>query len=112
MGEQFLGAYPTFGPGHPEDAAVEVEIVFGAHAFVEAGELEQRTAMGPNRGGVRARVEAQHVGLTRRRFEQTQKQVDGGGFAGAVGAEEAKDNALRHVDRQVVDCGDGTKGAG
>lgn len=72
------------------DPGVEIEILVGAQAFVDAVVFEQRAAAGANLVGMGTEVAAEHFGLAGGRFEQAEQQADGGGFPGAVWAEEAE----------------------
>jgi hypothetical protein len=55
--------------------------------------LQQRSAALADFTCLGARVEPQDLGPALVRIEQPQEQADGGGLAGAVRTQEAKDNA-------------------
>src|SRR6476646_10294737 len=94
------------------DAPVQVEIIFGAHALVEAGKLQQSATAGANGLALGAGIKAQDPRLSRRWFQQAQQQMDGGGFARPVGPQKAKDDACRHLQREIIDRFDGAKDTG
>jgi hypothetical protein len=51
-------------------------------------------------------VDAEHVDLAHRRFEQAQQHGDRRGLAGAVAAQQSEHCPVRDAERQVIDCDD------
>ena len=76
---------------HVEEPAVEVERLLGVEEAVEVrflGQVADALVLAHVGGGL-----AEDEGLAVGREEQAEKELDGGGLAGAVGAEEAEDLA-------------------
>src|SRR5205823_5765318 len=90
-------ALAAHGGRHVEEPAVEVERLLGVEEAVEVGLLGQvadALVLLDVGGGL-----AEDEGLAVGGEEQAEEQLDGGGLAGAVGAEQAED--LAPVDFQV-----------
>ena len=94
------------------DATVQVEVVFGAYAFVETSEFEQRPALGTDLPRLAAAVKAHYARNPAGWFQQSQQKMDGGCFSGSVGTQEAEDDPCRNLQRKIVHCFDGTKSPG
>ena len=83
--------------------AVELHVFVGGQLAVEAGVLEDdaealaRFVLAARTGSRPSSSMGPPVGL-----EQRGEHLDGGGFAGAVGAEEGEDLALRHFERKCL----------
>ena len=97
--EQFLASRLSLGGAHFPDPAVEFQVVLGAHLLIETRVFQQRAGAISDFVGVGSSIEAQDLSLTGGWFEQTQQQMDGGGFAGAVGAQESEDDSGGHFQR-------------
>ena len=87
--------------GDFEQAAIEVEQVPAGHAIVEVGFFGQIAELVFD--VVVAHRLAQNVGVAGCREDEAQQHFDGGGFAGAVAAQEAEDFAFFDLEIEVVD---------
>jgi hypothetical protein len=50
-----------------------------------------------------ARVDAEHLGTSRGRFEDVHEDLDCGGFSGAIRSDETEDARLGHIEIQAVE---------
>ena len=91
------GAFAAHGWRQVEEPAVEVERLLGVEEAVEVrffGQIADAFVLAHVGGGL-----AEDEGLAVGGEEQAEQQLDGGGLAGAVGAEQAEDFAA--VDLEV-----------
>src|SRR3546814_5100064 len=58
------------------------------------------------RTGRVAQVQPDHMGLAPGRLEQAAQHLEGGGFAGAIGTEQAEDLALAYLEAHAVGGGE------
>ena len=109
---EFVDALARLRLAEPLHGRQEFEVL--AHAQV----LEQREPLGhvadppAQRLGLLRDAQAQHLDLALARRQQAAQHADGGGLAGAVGAEEAVDLRARHVEVDVVDRDQRAEAAG
>ncbi len=90
----------------PRELAVEFEQGADGHSAVEAALLgEIADGAGAGAGGLAEDAEGAAVGV-----DDVDDHPHGGGFAGAVGADEAVDGALGDGERDVVHGGGGAEG--
>ena len=87
--------------------------------YSDAGEAaEERQAFGDDADlaldfeGMGGEVEAEDLDVAGGGREQAGEHFDGGGFAGAVGAEEAEELARGDGEGDVIDGGEGAEAAG
>ena len=107
--ERFFDARGVLFAGHVVDVGVEAHVLVGGEAVVEGRVLEDEAdglADGVPLGGD---VVAGDSGAAGGRAHEGAEDVDGGGLAGAVRAEEAEYLALLHLEADVVDGGKGAE---
>ena len=90
--DELPARFVCVGGRHVEQPAVEVERLLGVEEAIEVGLLRQ-IADALVLGDVGGRL-AENEGIAVGGEKQTQEELDGGGLAGAVGAEQAEDLAL------------------
>jgi hypothetical protein len=97
-----LGATPVaFGGGEVEEAAEEVDCFPGVEVAVEVGffgEVADAAFGGDVSGGVPEDLDMSPGGV-----EEPEEHLDGGGFAGAVGSEEAEDFTAADFEIDIID---------
>ena len=87
--------------------------VFGGGESAEEGEAFGHDAnLAFERDRVRGKIVTKNLDAAGGRREQASEHLDGGGFAGAVGTEEAKELAGRHGQVDIADGGKGAEPAG
>ena len=91
--------------GEPADLGAEAEEAADRHVVVERGGLGQVADLAFRRGGVADDGDAADLGIAGGRRQEAGDHPHGGGFAGAVGAEEAEHFAFPDGKREVIDGG-------
>ncbi len=110
LGEDLLGGAAGVGRGHALQAGEVDEELAHALAGGEQRVLREDADLALELGdGVRRAVEDEDLAPGRRQVAGEHRE--GGGLAGAVGADEAEDAALRHLEGDVVDGGEGAERA-
>jgi len=104
--KQSIGALGGVGAGVAEVAAVEVEVLKNRAGAIEGVVLGDDADVAAGDGGGLDDVNASDAYLAVGREDAGGAHADGGGFAGAVGAEEAKDAAFRDFQAHALDGGD------
>ena len=99
--EQLVNAAVRLGARDAEDARVEAEQFLGGEELVVVGQLGQ--VADALAGDGLAHVHAEQEGGAAGGVDEAQQHVHGGGLAGAVGAEKAKDFAGADAQVEVVD---------
>ena len=102
--EQLRGAAPRPRGGTGRTAADQHEVLAAGEELVEGGVLAGDADDAAHRGGLGDHVVAGHPGRAAVGAGHGGEHADGGGLAGAVGAEHAEDAARRDLE---VDAGDG-----
>ncbi len=100
LGEQFVGAAAPFGERQAAQRAHEGDRLARGHRRVEAallGQIADRVRR------LDRAVVAEHAAAARRRVDDPEQHAQGGGLAGAVGAEQAVDRAGRDREADPVD---------
>ena len=92
-------------------AGPEAQVLLDREVPVEREALRHVADVTLDLSGLLGDVEAEQVRGTRGRREQPAQHPDGGGLAGAVGAEEAEDLARPNRERDPVDGLEGAKAA-
>lgn len=105
-GDEFFAAGFEFGAVEAVEASVELEVFEGGEFVVEGEFLGHIADEAFDLFGGLFDVEAGDFGGSFGGFEDAAEHADDGGFAGAVGAEEAKDGAFGDVEGDVVDGGE------
>jgi hypothetical protein len=105
--QQLADARPPLGPGQAVGPGVELQVILGAQVLIDARVFQQGAGAGPDLVGLSARVITQHLGPPGVGFQQAQQQANGRRLACAVGTQEAKDGARRHLQRQAIHGADG-----
>jgi len=102
-------------PGRPLGLAeavhhgMELQVFPPGELAVEGRVLENHADRAPHAVPVARDVESRHLGRSRCRLEERGQHVDGRGFAGPVRAEEAKELAGGHLERELIHGGDVTE---
>ena len=99
--EQRADALAAVGAGIAEQLPEVVEQLLGGEVVVEVGVL-RKVADAPARRDVADRP-PENLGAPGRRKDQLHEQLQRGGLAGAVRAEEAEDLARLDVERQAIE---------
>jgi len=109
LDEQVVGRGSRGAGSHPEEAAVEVEVLPDGQRAVERVRLRNDADQLLGHGRVANDVDTAHERSARGRDDARREHAGRGGLAGAVGPQEAEDLTL--VDRQVhpVDRGDAAR---
>ena len=106
--EQTRGLGPGRLRGHPEESAVEVEVLPHAERAVERVALGHHADHLLRRGGVLDHVDAADERPAARGDDPGGQHARRGGLAGTVGAEQTEDLALVHLEVEIVDGADVT----
>ena len=85
------------------DAGDEVQVLLDGQVLIEREPLGHVAGLALDRLALAAEIQAQHRSLARVRGQEAAEHAQGGGLARAVGAEEAGDPALFHLDRDILD---------
>ena len=103
QGEQFPCPLLPLGPAHAVQAGAEAEVGEAAQLRIEVALVRDHAdaVLGGTR--VAGAVDAVDAHLARVRPRQADEHVDGGGLAGAVRTEKAKQLAAVHVEIQSLD---------
>ena len=96
-----VNARPPRGRVHAAQSGEVPQQLFGRQVVVEERLLGQESE--PCAGAQIAGRLPQDLGTARRRLQQMQQQLQRGGLAGAVRAEQAEDPAARHVKGEIVE---------
>jgi len=101
--EQLSGSLSGNLFGHPEVSAMEVDIFEDGAGTIEGVVLRDDADDAAREGGMRDDVDARDLHGTGRGNCASGGNGDGGGFAGAVGAEQTVDQSSGHVKVDAVD---------
>ena len=94
------------GAGDAVDAGVEADVLGDGEVFVEAEFLRHVADVALDFGGVFADVHAEDGAGALGGRDESAEGFDDGGFAGAVGAEEAEEFSLVDLEGDVADGGE------
>src|SRR5216683_1171912 len=111
-GEDFLDALARPVTRDAVDTGVEAEVLGDGEVFIEAEFLRHVADVALDVGGVFADVHAEDGAGAFSGCDESAEGFDDGGFAGAVGAEEAEEFSFVDVEGDVVDCGEVTEADG
>ena len=100
---QFLGAGLEFGPLHPMEVAVIAKVLARRKPAIKAADVRQDAEPALCFDPVGHRIEAVHRGMTLVGVHQTADDAEGRGLAGAVGAYQPGDLAIRRGQAQTGD---------
>ncbi len=99
----------ALGDGHAIGGREKIEVLADGDALVDAGVIGHVADATTHAFGIDLDVDAVDLDTAAARFEQRAHDADGGGFAGAVGAEEGEDFPFGYVEGDVVDGVDGAE---
>ena len=85
---------------------MEIHVFVGGEFVVDAGVLKDDAELLARGGLMGDGIEAVELHAAAGRRQQRGEHLDGGGFAGAVGAEKREDLALGDIEGDVVDGGE------
>jgi hypothetical protein len=91
------------------EAGKKIDVLFDFEVGVEREELRHVADPALDRAAVALDVEAGHHRLAARRRQEAGEDLDGGGLAGAVRAEETEDLPPGHFEADVLDRGEGAE---
>ena len=92
--------------GEIPEAGRKAEVLFDREVTIECGLLKHEPDVAPDREAIDADVVTGHARRSARRGEQGGEQVDGGGLAGAIGAEKAEELAFPHLQVEPIEGAD------
>ena len=91
---------------HAVEDAVEIHVLVGGEFVVDAGVLKHDAELLARGGLMGGGVETVELHVAAGGRQQRGEHLDGGGFAGAVGAQEGEDLALGDIESDIVDGGE------
>ena len=101
--EQRVGLDPRLATAHPEEAAVEHEVLADGQGAIERVALGHDADQALGRGGLAPHVDPADHGAALGRLHPGREHARGRGLAGAVRAQETEDLAAADAEVEVVD---------